>query len=256
MKHLTFYKYQGAGNDFILFDARDGFPEVSNQQMAAWCDRHFGIGADGVMLLLPPSHPGDQFYMQYHNADGNQSTMCGNGGRCIARFAADLGICGSSATFHAIDGPHWAEIRPESVTLGMIDAPAVTERQGGYFVNTGSPHHVEQTPFTDDFVSTARAKRHAYGPEGSNINHIELCGPQSIAIRTFERGVEDETLACGTGAVAAAMVAVAQGWVAAPPVQIAAQGGNLEVSFEGNGPFTSVWLKGPAEFVFKGTLEL
>ena len=256
MKRLTFYKYQGAGNDFILFDAREGFPEVSNAQIAAWCDRHFGIGADGLMLLQAPIHSGDQFYMKYYNADGNESTMCGNGGRCIARFASDLGVCQDTARFHAVDGAHWAEIRPDTVTLGMVDAPAVVSRLEGCFVDTGSPHHVEQQSFTDRFVEVARSKREAYGPQGSNVNHIELRGSQSLAIRTFERGVEDETLACGTGAVAAAMVAVSEGWIAAPPVKVSALGGELEVGFEGKGPFTKVWLKGPAEFVFKGTLEL
>ena len=256
MKHLNFYKYQGAGNDFILFDAREGFPEVSTATIARWCDRHFGIGADGVMLLESPKEPGDHFYMKYFNSDGNQSTMCGNGGRCIAKFAYDQGICRDEAKFHAIDGAHWAKIAGSEVTLGMIDAPEVVDRHQGQFVNTGSPHHVEQRDFTSDFVEIARRKRNEYGSEGSNINHVEIKGAQSLAIRTFERGVEDETLACGTGAVAAAMVAVAQGWIPAPPVKVKALGGELEVGFEGLGPFENVWLKGPAQFVFKGTIAL
>ena len=251
----TFYKYHGAGNDFILFDNRLSRVQLSSERIAELCHRHYGIGADGLMLLEQPRHEGDDFYMVYYNADGNESTMCGNGGRCIAKFAQDLGLIQDKATFTAIDGPHWATFDGDQVALGMVDAPAVEERHGGLFINTGSPHHVENRMAGPDFVSVARELRNRYGAEGCNINFIQACNDE-LSIRTYERGVEGETLACGTGATGAAMVAVAKQWVSAAPVKLYAQGGVLEVDFKGTGPFTDVVLKGPAIKVFEGTIEL
>ena len=140
--NLRFFKYQGAGNDFILLDCRESRASLTKDQIARMCHRNFGIGADGLMYLEPPRHEGDHFYMVYFNADGSESTMCGNGGRCISKFATDLGIAAERLHFHAIDGPHWAEVNGNSVALGMIDAPAVVESHGAFFVDTGSPHHV------------------------------------------------------------------------------------------------------------------
>ena len=255
-KTLEFYKYEGAGNDFILFDAREGAPMLSHEELAHLCHRHFGIGADGVMYLEQPQNEGEDFYMRYFNSDGRESTMCGNGGRCISKFAADLGMFSSDCKFSAVDGPHWAKVNEHSITLGMVNAPAVVERNGGHFVDTGSPHHVEQRDFPADFENVARQTRDAYGAEGSNVNYVETIGEDALRIRTFERGVEAETLACGTGAVAAAIVAYTQGWVQTQPVTLDALGGQLKVGFEGRGPFTKVWLEGPAKFVFKGTITL
>ena len=182
--------------------------------------------------------------------------MCGNGGRCISRFAVDLGIAAEGTlNFHAIDGPHTAVVAPSSVALSMIDTPAVVARHNGFFIDTGSPHHVEHREPGPDFVNTARRIRASYGPEGANVNFIQACEGE-LSIRTYERGVENETLACGTGATAAAMVAVAQGWVPAAPVRLYAQGGILTVDFKGSGPFTDVVLTGPATQVFKGLLPL
>ena len=256
MAYVEFYKYHGAGNDFILIDNRSGSLTLTTETIAQWCHRNYGVGADGLMLLEAPKVEGDHFYMQYFNSDGRESTMCGNGGRCISRFAVDLGIAAEGTlNFHAIDGPHTAVVAPSSVALSMIDAPAVVARNNGFFIDTGSPHHVEHREPGPDFVNTARRIRTSYGPEGANVNFIQACEGE-LSIRTYERGVENETLACGTGATAAAMVAVAQGWVPAAPVRLYAQGGILTVDFKGSGPFTDVVLTGPATQVFKGLLPL
>ena len=256
MAYVEFYKYHGAGNDFILIDNRSGSLTLTTVTIAQWVHRNYGVGADGLMLLEAPKVQGDHFYMQYFNSDGRESTMCGNGGRCISRFAVDLGIAAEGTlNFHAIDGPHTAVVAPSSVALSMIDAPAVVARNNGFFIDTGSPHHVEHREPGPDFVGTARRIRASYGPEGANVNFIQACDGE-LSIRTYERGVENETLACGTGATAAAMVAVAQGWVPAAPVRLYAQGGILTVDFKGSGPFTDVVLTGPATQVFKGLLPL
>ena len=256
MAYIEFYKYHGAGNDFILIDNRSGSLTLTTETIAQWCHRNYGVGADGLMLLEAPKVEGDHFYMQYFNSDGRESTMCGNGGRCISRFAVDLGIAAEGTlNFHAIDGPHTAVVAPSSVALSMIDAPAVVARNNGFFIDTGSPHHVEHREPGPDFVGTARRIRASYGLEGANVNFIQACEGE-LSIRTYERGVENETLACGTGATAAAMVAVAQGWVPAAPVRLYAQGGILTVDFKGSGPFTDVVLTGPATQVFKGLLSL
>jgi diaminopimelate epimerase len=252
---IHFSKYHGAGNDFVLIDDREGVHALSEAQIAFLCHRHFGIGADGLMLLQAPIQPQDDFYMKYYNSDGRESTMCGNGGRCIARFAFDLGITGTRTAFSAIDGPHWAEIQGNEVRLGMIDASAIQPSKGGYFIQTGSPHHVELRHAGPDFTEVARAIRNDYGPQGSNVNFVEACNNE-LSIRTFERGVEGETFACGTGATGAAMVAVKNGWVSAPPVTLHALGGVLTVDFKGEGPFTDVVLTGPALKVYKGTITL
>jgi diaminopimelate epimerase len=215
-----------------LFDNRSSVVSLTPLAIAELCDRKFGIGADGLMLLEKAKVEGDQFYMTYFNSDGLQSSMCGNGGRCIALFAKDLGLTEVILKFHAIDGAHWAKVTGNTVELAMSSAPAIEQKYDGYFVDTGSPHHVEWST-------------HNYLEYQNSVLHI----------RTFERGVEDETLACGTGAVAAAMVAVSQG-KATSPVTLQARGGQLNVSFEGTGPFENVILQGPAEFVFKGTIDL
>lgn len=255
MPLTPFYKYHGAGNDFVLFDNRKLELRLSTEVIARLCDRHFGIGSDGLMLLEEPRHAGDDFYMVYFNSDGGESTMCGNGGRCIAKFARDLGIVTDRAQFSAIDGPHWATFSDDKVQLGMADVAGIYSKYGGFFVDTGSPHHVELKSPERTFVEDAREKRNLYGPAGSNVNFVEVVDGV-LALRTFERGVEDETLACGTGCVAAAIVAVDQGWIDRSPIKLSARGGDLEVSFSGNGPYTDVVLTGPAVRVFEGFIEL
>lgn len=253
--NLQFFKYQGAGNDFILLDARASRIDLSQEQIRLMCDRNFGIGADGLMYLEKPRHDGDHFYMVYFNADGSESTMCGNGGRCISKFAQDVGIKASRYSFHAIDGAHWAEVQDDNVALGMIDAAAVVDSHGAFYVDTGSPHHVVLCDaHPTDFISFARPIRDAYGKEGCNVNTL-VHSPHDSSIRTYERGVENETLACGTGAVAAAMVAVHAG-VAQVPVRIKALGGDLVVDFTGSGPFTNVVLEGPAHYCFEGIWKI
>lgn len=251
----TFYKYHGAGNDFILFDNRKGMLSLTTDRIAELCDRHLGIGADGLILLEEPRSEEEDFYMIYYNSDGNESTMCGNGGRCIAKFAQDIGLVMNKANFAAIDGPHWATFEVDQVSLGMADAPAIEKRLGGFFIDTGSPHHVEHRLAGPNFRSVARELRNNYGPEGCNINFVQSCNDE-LSIRTYERGVERETLSCGTGATGAAMVAVAMGWISQPPVKLYTQGGVLEVDFQGKGPFTNVVLKGPAIKVFEGIIEI
>jgi diaminopimelate epimerase len=253
--NLRFYKYQGAGNDFILLDCREHRVNLSKEQINKMCERKFGIGADGLIYLEPPRKSEDHFYMVYFNADGSESTMCGNGGRCIAKFAEDLGMVADKFYFHAIDGPHWAIVQADQVALGMSDAKAVEARNGAFFVDTGSPHHVEVVEqHADDFIKFARPIRLAYGDKGANVNSLAPL-TKGFSIRTYERGVEDETLACGTGAVAAAMVAVDQG-LTNSPVRISALGGELLVRFNGNGPFTEVILEGPASRSFEGVWEV
>ncbi|MEC8457997.1 MAG: diaminopimelate epimerase [Bacteroidota bacterium] len=253
--NLRFFKYQGAGNDFILLDCREHRVNLSKEQISKMCERKFGIGADGLIYLESPRVSSDHFYMVYFNADGSESTMCGNGGRCIAKFAEDLGMVADKFYFHAIDGPHWAKVRADQVALGMSDVESIKVRNGAFFVDTGSPHHVEVVEqHADDFIKFARPIRFAYGEKGANINSLVPL-TKGFSIRTYERGVEDETLSCGTGAVAAAMVAVGQG-LTNSPVRISTLGGELLVRFNGKGPFTEVILEGPASRSFEGVWEV
>jgi diaminopimelate epimerase len=247
---IAFTKYQGAGNDFIIIDNRDlKFPQTDTSLILKMCDRRFGIGADGLILLEK-----DEVYdfkMIYFNADGNQSSMCGNGGRCIVAFAKELGMIQSKTNFIAIDGAHQAELCEDGqVALGMIDVDQVEEVQTNQFLlNTGSPHYVvlvKEMP--EDLLSEARKIRNSerFIKDGVNINFVKLGEENTLQIRTYERGVEAETLACGTGAVAAAIVA--SKFLNSTKLFIDAQGGRLEVSFEPS--FKKVLLKGPAIRVY------
>lgn len=256
---LSFSKYQGTGNDFVLLDDRNrSFPMKDTALVARLCDRRFGIGADGLMLLQP--HATLDFTMAYYNADGNPSTMCGNGGRCISQFAKDLGIVSTEARFEAVDGPHDAHWQGELVSLGLSNVSGIKTLSPSTFeVNTGSPHYIDIAHDYQDpaFVSWAKSIRNGepYGQAGINVNIVTQtdCG---IAMRTYERGVEDETYSCGTGAVAAALVA-ASIWQIGTPVQIATPGGQLQVVFQQNGEgFAQVRLIGPAQFVFRGEIEV
>ena len=250
---IAFTKYQGAGNDFVIIDNRDlKFPKNDTALILKMCDRRFGIGADGLILL--ENEKDFDFRMVYFNADGNQSSMCGNGGRCIVAFAKKLGIILSTTSFIAIDGPHHAEIFEDGqVALGMIDVNHVEEVQTNhFFLNTGSPHYVvvvKEMP--NDLIAEAQKIRNSarFKKEGVNVNFVTLGEENQIQIRTYERGVEDETLACGTGAVAAAIVA--SKFVNANQLLIDTQGGRLEVSFEDS--YKNVLLHGPAFKAFSGS---
>lgn len=254
---LHFYKYQGTGNDFILLDNRQGkIPTLSQEQIAKLCDRRFGIGADGFMLL--ENEPGYDFKMVYFNSDGRQSSMCGNGGRCIVQFAYDLGHISRQTRFLAVDGPHDAEVQTDIgwVKLKMIDVTTVEQGEGHFYLNTGSPHYVAYAEQIENYPVVQEGRKIRYNErfkqEGTNVNFIELKNGK-LWVRTYERGVEDETYSCGTGVTAAALAASYKGLPS--PVQIQTLGGPLSISFEKNKDhFTEVYLMGPAQRVFEGTV--
>lgn len=258
---VEFYKYQGTGNDFVMIDNRsDFFPKKDTKLIERLCDRRFGIGADGLILLENDSET--DFRMVYYNADGNQSSMCGNGGRCLVAFAKKLDVIENETTFIATDGLHYATIAPDSiVSLQMIDVDAINKYDNYTFLNTGSPHHVQIVDDLEHYnvKENGAAIRYGelYGKLGSNINFVKKVDDKTFSLRTYERGVEDETLACGTGATAVAIAMNAIGETNETDVNLNVEGGKLVVSFDKVGEhFTNVFLKGPAEFVFKGTIEI
>ncbi len=258
---LSFWKYQGTGNDFVMLDNRQNTVDTSNaDRIADLCDRRFGIGADGLILIEEDEQA--DFKMVYFNADGKESTMCGNGGRCIVAFAKQLGIIQNECHFSAIDGLHYATIDATGiVSLQMIDVPHVAVREKHVFVNTGSPHHVEIVRNLMYFDVYKKGKQirnsEAYAPKGTNVNFVEQEGPNHFRIRTFERGVEDETLSCGTGATAVALAMHTLGKVDQNEVKIEVEGGELSVAFQYvDQTYQQVFLKGPATFVFQGTISL
>jgi diaminopimelate epimerase len=252
-----FYKYHGAGNDFILIDNRDGSFQADIGVISGMCRRRFGIGADGLMLL---EASGDyDFSMRYFNSDGKESTMCGNGGRCMVAFAHALGLINSSAVFLASDGPHHAKLLPNGlISINMRDVTEISRHQGNDLINTGSPHYVihVEDPSAIDVIREGKAIRYdkSIATEGVNVNFIHREENQQIHIRTYERGVEDETLACGTGSVAAAVSAHLRYPSDKPSYLLHAPGGDLQVHFDSqnNHTFTNIWLTGPAEFVYEG----
>ena len=260
---LTFYKYQGTGNDFILIDNRTGRFDSKNEQLVSFlCDRRFGIGADGLMLL--EDHDKYDFTMRYYNSDGREATMCGNGGRCIAAFAVHLGIVKTPEhfAFMAVDGLHEAEYSNDVVSLKMTEVGDIDTKSQYTFLDTGSPHYVT---FVDDNKNIDIVKEGSnirYSDEfkaigGTNVNFVQQIDDHTIKMRTYERGVENETLSCGTGAVASAIsTALKQGHGTNFTVQV--PGGELQVRFDldkNNHPH-NIWLTGPAKFVFKGEIEV
>lgn len=259
---LTFYKYEGAGNDFVVLDDRKmQFPEKRTDLVKFICDRRFGIGADGLMLLRPK--PGYDYNMIYFNADGKESTMCGNGGRCLTAFAHKLGIVDRKAVFTAADGVHEAELLSDNfVRLKMIDVTEIETGEDYYYLNTGVPHYVKFLSSIEklDVFNEGRKIRYSnrFADQGTNVDFVQEY-TDHIAVRTYERGVEDETLACGTGIVASAICAgirkgINQGTFS---TKVEALGGQLKVSFfRDDSHITNVWLEGPATFVFEGTLNL
>lgn len=270
---MKFWKYQGAGNDFVLLDQRENpvIQRSDTQQIKHLCDRRFGIGADGLILLQNCS--GYDFEMVYFNADGRESTMCGNGGRCIASFAQHLGVAQQHCKFMAIDGAHEAIISPKNadeswVELKMSDVQKVERQEDAYILNTGSPHYVRfvETLEPLDMVAEGRAVRYSerWKKEGINVNLVAPQGQgpgfNQWSIRTYERGVEDETLACGTGVTAAAIASFLHGGGKVGPeeVTLQAMGGLLKVRFQakGDGTFSNIWLCGPAVRVFEGIITI
>lgn len=258
---LTFYKYQGTGNDFVILDNRtDYFPKNNTKLISFLCDRKFGIGADGLMLLEKPEVEGDDFKMVYFNSDGNQSSMCGNGGRCLVAFARFLGIVENEASFTAIDGPHKAKIDEDIVSLQMQEVSGFRQSGNALFLDTGSPHHVifSKNLASLDVKKEGAAVRYSeeYGNAGTNVNFVEEIAANEFKVRTYERGVENETLSCGTGVTAVALAASISERTASENVKLQTEGGELSVSFKKNGSgYKEIWLTGPAKQVFKGEIS-
>jgi len=257
---ISFSKYHGAGNDFIMVDARKLDVSIFTEEWVAFlCDRHFGIGSDGLILLLDDRDT--DFRMKYFNSDGREGTMCGNGGRCIAAFAGSLGVIGEKTTFSGIDGRHAAYFTPDGlVHLQMNVARGIQKLEDGYLLDTGSPHLVLfRRQIADiDVFSEGRALRYneRFMPGGVNVNFVELTDERSFKIRTYERGVENETLACGTGSVASALAASLYRGDESTSWNIAAVGGDLQVRFSRKGDeFYDIWLSGGATGVFNGSIE-
>lgn len=259
---LTFYKYEGAGNDFVVLDDRKiQFPEKRADLVKFICDRRFGIGADGLMLLRPQH--GYDYNMIYFNADGIESTMCGNGGRCLAAFAHKLGIIDNKTVFMAADGVHEAELISDNyVRLKMIDVTYVETGEDYYFLNTGVPHYVKFFPSIEklDVFNEGRKIRYSerFAAQGTNVDFVQEFSDH-ISVRTYERGVENETLACGTGIVASVICAGIRKGINHNSFssKVEALGGQLKVDFfRDDNKITNVWLEGPATFVFEGTLNL
>lgn len=254
---LHFFKYQGTGNDFIMVDNRtELFNPEDTEIVKQLCDRRFGIGADGFILL--ENHPQYDFQMVYFNSDGNQSTMCGNGGRCIVQFAHDLGVINKETTFLAIDGEHDAYIKDGLVHLKMIDVPGFEITGDDYFMNTGSPHYVRFVKGINEFEVFNEGRKIRYNDrfkeKGTNVNFVEKVN-DTLWVRTYERGVEDETYSCGTGVTAAAIAASVSGGES--PVKIMTKGGPLSVAFKRNqNSYSDIYLIGPAKKVFTGTIEI
>jgi diaminopimelate epimerase len=258
---IEFYKYQGTGNDFVMIDNRTNFfPKEDIQLIERLCDRRFGIGADGLILLENDSDT--DFRMVYYNSDGNESSMCGNGGRCLVAFANQLGVINKQAIFMATDGLHHASVGNDAiVSLQMIDVDEIQKKDSYTFLNTGSPHHVQIVEDLKNYnvKDNGASIRYGelYGEKGSNVNFVKKIDDDTFSVRTYERGVEDETLACGTGVTAVAIAMNAIGETNKTSINLNVEGGKLNVSFDKMGDhFTNVFLTGPAKFVFKGSIEI
>lgn len=256
---ITFFKYQGTGNDFVLIDNRLRTFQPGEEIVRSICERRTGVGADGL-ILLEESETAD-FRMVYYNSDGRQSTLCGNGGRCIAAFAHRLGLVGEETRFQAIDGIHSARVDGDLVTLFMADVDRVDERYLGHFVDTGSPHYVQVMDDLKGWNVDSQGRRIRYeqfGDEGANVNFVQVLGESRIRVRTYERGVEGETLSCGTGVTAASLALHFQGLVSGNEIEIDTLGGTLYVGYVpgSDGVYRGVYLKGPATMVYEGKIAL
>ena len=259
--NIEFYKYQGTGNDFIILDNREKkYDGLTTKQVHLLCDRRFGIGADGLMLL--DLKDGYDFEMTYFNADGRESSMCGNGGRCLVKFAYHLGILKPVYRFIAVDGEHEAEIDLDgTVSLKMQDVKGIKNSHGDFILNTGSPHYVKFVPNVMDYDVYRKGREIRYNStfaeEGINVNYVEHRKDDEILVRTYERGVENETFSCGTGVTAAALVSYhnENGF---NDVTVVTRGGKLTVEYDrvDEDTFENIWLCGPAEKVFEGQIEI
>lgn len=258
---ISFYKYHGTGNDFIILDNRNGnYSSLTNHQIENLCERRFGIGADG--LILYEKEEGYDFRMKYFNSDGLRGTMCGNGGRCMIQFAFDMGLTRFTYRFMASDGPHEAEITSDKIIrLKMQDVNSFEDHGTFSILDTGSPHYVKfVSELSDvDVVTSGRDIRNnkRFAAEGINVNFVEVLNEGKISVRTYERGVEQETLSCGTGVTAAA-IACSHNSRGFNRVEVVTRGGNLSVEYNriDEQHFDNIWLCGPATFVFKGVIDI
>ena len=254
---MEFYKYQGTGNDFVMIDNRNlDFPK-NTEIIKKLCDRRFGIGADGLILL--ENDDKYDFKMVYYNSDGNESTMCGNGGRCLVAFAFFLGLFEKRCQFIAIDGEHEAEVHNGIVKLKMINVNEIKNIHQDFELNTGSPHYVKYIENISDFnvFEEGKAIRNSenYKEKGINVNFVEKISPEEIYVRTYERGVEDETYSCGTGVTASALTFLRKNNLNS--IKVKTLGGNLKVYADKNeDSFCNIWLEGPAKQVFKGKVDV
>jgi diaminopimelate epimerase len=259
MMTVLFNKYQGAGNDFVIIDNRKSiFNPDDHILINKLCDRRFGIGADGLILICENS--GYDFEMKYFNSDGYIGSMCGNGGRCSADFAIKNGITGKSMTFMAADGLHKAHAEGSIIRLRMNDPKEPTIIKGSYFINTGSPHYVLFRKDIDKIDVNTEGKKQRwsddFAPGGTNVNFVEI-EENGIYVRTFERGVEEETWSCGTGVTASAIASALAGHFDTNTVSVRTKGGNLSVSFKIDGKkISDIWLSGHATFVFAGEIAI
>lgn len=259
---FQFHKYQGTGNDFIIADNRKNeYSSITTAQVHRLCDRRFGIGADGLMLLQERS--GYDFEMKYYNADGKEGSLCGNGSRCMIKFVYHLGIHKDLYKFLASDGVHEAEIDIDgTVSLRMKDIRTIKRFHNDYVLDTGSPHYIKIVNHVMDLDVYKKGYeiRHSkeFDEEGINVNFVEQTDePDKIIVRTFERGVEDETFSCGTGVTAAALVCYhnENGF---NEVEVKTLGGDLAVEFDriDDNRYENIWLCGPAQKVFEGSIEI
>ena len=253
---IKFYKYQGTGNDFIMIDGRDGTVNFSADEISSLCNRRFGIGADGLIIIKQKE--GVDFLMDYYNADGSQS-FCGNGSRCAQAFAQKLGMIQNKSTFEAIDGIHLGRIEGSAFATKMGNVSEITKVDSDYFIHTGSPHYVKYVKNVDevDVYQEGKVIRNSepYEQEGTNVNFVSV-HQAHLKVRTYERGVEDETLSCGTGVTAVAISFLLQMNSEESSVNIATRGGNLRIELKrtASTTFENIWLIGPAKEVFSGEI--
>ncbi|MCK6618050.1 MAG: diaminopimelate epimerase [Cyclobacteriaceae bacterium] len=257
---INFTKYQATGNDFILIDNRSGSYSLTTEQVRYLCDRKFGIGADGLMLI--ENHPALDFNLVYFNSDGSQS-LCGNGSRAAVHFASQLGMVTNKASFHAFDGEHRGELgSADTIRIKLNDLSEIKNYNSDIFINTGSPHLVRFVDAVASFPVMEEGRKIRFSKlfastGGTNVNFVERLDNNTLFVRTYERGVENETLSCGTGVTAAALAASLKGYQS--PVMIKTLGGNLRVEFRHQTTkpyFTDIYLIGPAKKVFTGVVEL
>lgn len=259
MKTIEFSKYEGTGNDFILINNLNGaYNDLSIACIKHLCDRKFGIGADGL-ILINPSDSSD-FYMDYYNSDGSKS-FCGNGSRCAVLFTLNLGVHSGTTIFNAIDGVHKAHVLNDLIFIEMSDVSGIDRVLGDFVLNTGSPHYVK---FSDD-LSNENVLKHgreirysdSFCQEGINVNLVNVLSSNEIKIATYERGVEDETHSCGTGATASAIIHDFCSNNVGNNVKVLVKGGELRVGFKrgDNGAYSQIVLSGPANFIFSGKID-